>query len=235
VYPSARPPLQRLVDALGPLQPRLYSIASSSKQHPAEIHTTVAVVKTAAYGRGYKGVASTFLAKRLSRHGEVPIYIQRSDEFRVNADPDHPAIMIGPGTGIAPFIAFLQEREALEHAGKNWLFFGNPESAKDHIYRDQLEVWRKTGLISRLTLAFSRDQQDKVYVQTRMLEQAREFWAWLQAGAVIYICGDASRMAKDVDAALHRIVAEQGNMSDKAAAHYVAALSDHHRYLRDVY
>ena len=235
VYPSARPPLQGLVDELGPLQPRLYSIASSSKQHPAEIHTTVAVVKTAVYGRGYKGVASTFLAKRLSRHGEVPIYIQRSDEFRVNADPDHPAIMIGPGTGIAPFIAFLQEREALEHAGKNWLFFGNPESAKDHIYRDQLEVWRKTGLISRLTLAFSRDQQDKVYVQTRMLEQAREFWAWLQAGAVIYICGDASRMAKDVDAALHRIVAEQGNMSDKAAARYVAALSDHHRYLRDVY
>ena len=235
VYPSARPPVQALVDELGPLQPRLYSIASSSKQYPNEIHTTVAVVKTAVYGRGYKGVASTFLAKRLSRHGEVPVYIQKSDEFRVNADPDHPAIMIGPGTGIAPFIAFLQEREALGHAGKNWLFFGNPESAKDHIYRDQLEAWRKEGLISRLTLAFSRDQEEKVYVQNRMLEQAREFWAWLQAGAVIYICGDASRMAKDVDEALHRIVAEQGCMDEKAAARYVASLSENERYLRDVY
>ncbi|RJS93149.1 sulfite reductase subunit alpha [Salinisphaera sp. Q1T1-3] len=235
VYPSARPTVQALVDELGPLQPRLYSIASSSKQYPDEIHTTVAVVKTAVYGRGYKGVASTYLAKRLSRHGEVPIYIQKSDEFRVNADPDHPAIMIGPGTGIAPFLAFLQEREALGHAGRNWLFFGNPESARDHIYRDQLDAWRKQGLISRLTLAFSRDQDEKVYVQTRMLEQAWEFWAWLQAGAVIYICGDASRMAKDVDDALHRIVAEQGAMDEKAAARYVTTLSENGRYLRDVY
>ncbi|MES1928244.1 sulfite reductase [Salinisphaera dokdonensis CL-ES53] len=235
VYPSARPDVQKLVDELGPLQPRLYSIASSSRKHPNEIHTTVAVVKTAVYGRGYKGVASTFLAKRLSRNGEVPVYIQRSDEFRVNADPDHPAIMIGPGTGIAPFIAFLQEREARGDSGRNWLFFGNPESAKDHIYREQLESWRDSGLISRLTLAFSRDQEDKVYVQNRMREQAREFWAWLEAGAVIYICGDAERMAKDVDAALHDIVAEQGGLSEAEAGRYVETLSAEHRYLRDVY
>jgi len=235
VYPSARAPVQSLVDELGPLQPRLYSIASSARKHPNEIHTTVAVVKTAVYGRGYKGVASTFLAKRLSLKGNVPIYIQRSDEFRVSKDPDHPAIMIGPGTGIAPFIAFLQEREARGDAGRNWLFFGNPESAKDHIYQQQLEDWRKNGVISRLTLAFSRDQEDKVYVQTRMLEQAREFWSWLQAGATIYICGDANRMAKDVDNALHRIVAEQGRMDEKAAARYVEQLDSEHRYLRDVY
>lgn len=235
VYPSARPPVQALVDELGPLQPRLYSIASSSKQHPDEIHTTVAVLKTAIYGRGYKGVASTFLAKRLANRGKVPVYIQNSPEFRVDADPDHPAIMIGPGTGIAPFIAFLQEREARGHKGKNWLFFGNPESAKDHIYRETLESWRREGLINRLTLAFSRDQEQKVYVQTRMLEQAREFWAWLRAGAVIYVCGDAERMASDVDDALHEIVAEQGGMNDKEAAHYVARLSEQYRYLRDVY
>ncbi|MDA3919755.1 MAG: sulfite reductase subunit alpha [Salinisphaera sp.] len=235
VYPSARASLQALVDALGPLQPRLYSIASSPKKYPNEIHTTVAVVKTAVYGRGYKGVASTFLAKRLSHKGQVPVYIQRSDEFRVNNDPDHPAIMIGPGTGIAPLIAFLQEREGRGDAGRNWLFFGNPESAKDHIYRQQLEDWRREGLISRLTLAFSRDQEDKVYVQTRMLEQARELWAWLQAGATIYICGDADRMAKDVDAALHQIVREQGGMDTPAADRYVEMLSAAHRYLRDVY
>jgi sulfite reductase (NADPH) flavoprotein alpha-component len=235
VYPSARASLQALVDALGPLQPRLYSIASSPKKYPNEIHTTVAVVKTAVYGRGYKGVASTFLAKRLSHKGQVPVYIQRSDEFRVNNDPDHPAIMIGPGTGIAPLIAFLQEREGRGDAGRNWLFFGNPESAKDHIYRQQLEDWRREGLISRLTLAFSRDQEDKVYVQTRMLEQARELWAWLQAGATIYICGDADRMAKDVDAALHQIVREQGGMDTPAAECYVEMLSAAHRYLRDVY
>ena len=235
VYPSARPDVQKLVDELGPLQPRLYSIASSSRKHPKEIHTTVAVVKTAVYGRGYKGVASTFLAKRLSRNGDVPVYIQRSDEFRVNADGDHPAIMIGPGTGIAPFIAFLQEREARGDAGRNWLFFGNPESAKDHIYKSQLEAWRQSGLINRLTLAFSRDQDDKVYVQNRMREQAREFWAWLEAGAVIYICGDAERMAKDVDKALYDIVIEQGGMSEAEATRYVETLSAEHRYLRDVY
>ncbi len=235
VYPSARPDLQTLVDQLGTLQPRLYSIASSARKHPTEIHTTVAVVKTAVYGRGYKGVASTFLAKRLSRNGEVPVYIQKTEEFRVDADPDHPAIMIGPGSGIAPFLAFLQEREARGDVGCNWLFFGNPESNLDHIYRKELDAWRKTGLLSRLTLAFSRDQEDKVYVQTRMLEQARELWAWLEAGAVVYICGDADRMARDVDAALHQVVAEQGGMDEDAAARYVEKLSAGRRYLRDVY
>lgn len=235
VYPSARPEVQALIDALGPLQPRLYSIASSPRKYPREIHTTVAVVKTAVYGRGYKGVASTFLAQRLSRNGEVPIYIQKSEEFRVNEDPDHPAIMIGPGTGIAPFMAFLQEREALSHPGRNWLFFGNPESAKDHIYRKELEAWRADGVISRLTLAFSRDQEDKVYVQTRMREQARELWTWLEAGAVIYICGDANRMAKDVDTALHQIVCDQGHMSAQDAQRYIARMVAEHRYLRDVY
>lgn len=235
VYPSARPDVQRVVDQLGPLQPRLYSIASSARKYPGQIHTTVAVVKTAVYGRGYKGVASTYLAERLSHNGEVPVYIQRSDEFRVHADPDHPAIMIGPGTGIAPFIAFLQEREARGDAGRNWLFFGNPESARDHIYREQLDAWRASGVVDRLTLAFSRDQEDKVYVQTRMREQARELWAWLEAGAVIYICGDAERMATDVDKALHAIVAEQGDMSEAAAVRYVEMLSSEHRYRRDVY
>ncbi|MGH8501624.1 MAG: sulfite reductase subunit alpha [Gammaproteobacteria bacterium] len=235
VYPSARPNLQPLVSALAKLQPRLYSISSSPRKYPNEIHTTVAVLKTAIYGRGYKGVASTFLAKRLNRGGEVPIYLQPSEGFRLTEDADAPAVMIGPGTGIAPFLSFLQEREARGDAGRNWLFFGNPNSTTDYIYQEQLEGWRKSGLLARLTLAFSRDQEDKVYVQHRMLEMADEFWLWLEAGAVVYVCGDAERMAKDVDGALHRIVAQQGSLSEERAAAYVKRLSEQGRYFRDVY
>ncbi|MBA2490875.1 MAG: sulfite reductase subunit alpha [Gammaproteobacteria bacterium] len=235
VYPSARPELHPLVKSLDKLQPRLYSISSSPREYPTQIHTTVAVLKTAIYGRGYKGVASTFLAKRLSRGGEVPIYLQPTEGFRLSEDTDAPAIMIGPGTGIAPFLAFLQEREARGDAGRNWLFFGNPKSSTDYIYQESMEAWRKSGLLARLTLAFSRDQEDKVYVQNRMLEMAEEFWLWLEAGAVIYVCGDAERMAKDVDKALHRIVAEQGVLGEQKAAAYVKRLSEQGRYLRDVY
>jgi len=235
VYPSARPDVQSLVSGLTGLQPRLYSISSSPRKYPTEIHTTVAVLKAAIYGRGYKGVASTFLAKRLNRGGEVPVYLQPTEGFRLDEDADAPAIMIGPGTGIAPFLAFLQEGEARGDAGRNWLFFGNPKSTTDYIYQQSLEAWRKSGLLARLTLAFSRDQEDKVYVQNRMLEMAEEFWMWLEAGAVIYVCGDAERMAKDVDRALHRIVAEQGGLSEQKAAAYVKRLSEQGRYLRDVY
>jgi sulfite reductase (NADPH) flavoprotein alpha-component len=217
------------------LQPRLYSISSSPKAHPGEVHLTVGIVRYDAHGRGRKGVCSTFLADRCGEGGTVPVFVQRSHGFRLPEDGTKPVIMVGPGTGIAPFRAFLEERQATGAAGKNWLLFGDQRQATDFLYRDQLEGWQRDGHLARLDLAFSRDQEAKIYVQHRMLEQAAELWTWLEEGAHFYVCGDASRMAKDVDAALHCVVETAGNRSPEAAAEYVQALKSAKRYQRDVY
>jgi sulfite reductase (NADPH) flavoprotein alpha-component len=234
-FRSARPPVSRFVAALAPLQPRLYSIASSRRSHPGEVHLTVAVVRYELHRRGYLGVASNFFAERLRLGRRVPVYVQRAHGFRLPADPAAPIVMVGPGTGVAPFRAFLQERTAGGAPGKNWLFFGNQHRDTDFLYRGELEGYLKRGVLARLDTAFSRDQAGKIYVQHRMLENAAELWRWLSEGACFYVCGDAKKMAADVDAALVRIVAERGAMGEPEARNYVADLARAGRYQRDVY
>jgi sulfite reductase (NADPH) flavoprotein alpha-component len=224
-----------LVAMLPKLTPRLYSISSSPSTHTGEVHTTIAVVRYRSLNRERGGVCSTLVADRVPVGERVPIYIQPNKKFRLPQDPDAPVIMIGPGTGIAPFRAFLHERRATGAKGPNWLFFGERNYANDFLYREELEAMVADGHLTRLDTAFSRDQDHKVYVQDRMLVQAPQFWAWLQDGASLYVCGDASRMAKDVDAALHTIIEKQGNMSRDDAREYVCRLKDDHRYHRDVY
>ncbi|SDV48769.1 bifunctional nitrate reductase/sulfite reductase flavoprotein subunit alpha [Chitinasiproducens palmae] len=221
-----------LVAALARLQPRLYSIASSPATHGEDIHLTVSTVRYEAAGRSRKGVASTFLAERATR---ASIYVQTSAHFRLPTDGETPIVMIGPGTGIAPFRAFLHERRARGARGRNWLFFGEQHAATDFYYRDELEAMRADGFLDRLDTAFSRDQTDKVYVQDRMREQGATLWRWLQEGARLYVCGDASRMARDVDAALHDIAMRHGGMSDDAARACLDGLTRDKRYLRDIY
>ena len=223
-----------LVAMLPKLTPRLYSISSSPLAHTGQVHTTVAVVRYSSHNRDRGGVCSTFFADRAAISDRLPIYIQPNRKFRL-PQPDVPIIMIGPGTGIAPFRAFLHERQVLGAKGRNWLFFGERNAKTDFLYREELEAMRVDGHLTRLDTAFSRDQEDKVYVQDRMMEHAPLFWSWLQGGASVYVCGDASRMAKDVHAALHRIVGEQGGMTAQAAEEYVHALKEEHRYHRDVY
>ena len=223
------------VALLKKLQPRLYSISSSPKAHPDEVHLTIAAVRYDGHGRSRKGVCSTFLADRCADHTPVPVFVQTSHGFRLPAKGDVPVIMCGPGTGIAPFRAFLEERLATGAKGGNWLFFGDQKCATDFLYREQLDGWVAEGHLSRLDLAFSCDQAEKIYVQNRMLENATELWAWLQDGAHFYVCGDGSRMAKDVDAALHTIAETAGGLSAEAAAEYVQKLKSDKRYQRDVY
>jgi sulfite reductase (NADPH) flavoprotein alpha-component len=234
-FRSARPPISEFVLALGALQPRLYSIASSLRCHPGEVHLTVAVVRYDLHRRGYKGVASNYFAERLRPGQRVPVYIQHAHGFSLPADPAAPVIMVGPGTGIAPFRAFLQERSAAGAPGRNWLFFGSQRRELDFLYRGELEGYVKKGILTRLDTAFSRDQQHKIYVQNRMLENAAELWRWLKRGAYFYVCGDAQRMAMDVDRALIQIVAEQGGMDAAGANDYVFGMTRAKRYLRDVY
>jgi len=219
-----------LLGTLKRLQPRLYSIASSAKAYPHEVHLTVAAVR---YGKR-KGVSSTFLADRVG-DGEVPLFIQPSKHFRPPSDGEVPMIMIGPGTGVAPFRAFLQERRALGHLGRNWLFFGEQHAATDFYYQDELQGLQRDGLLTHLSLAFSRDQAQKVYVQDRIREQGAELWRWLQDGAKLYICGDASHMAKDVDQALRQVAQTHGGLGVEGAVDYWRQLSEQKRYLRDVY
>ncbi|MEX5553574.1 molybdopterin-dependent oxidoreductase [Pseudomonas pergaminensis] len=219
-----------LLGTLKRLQPRLYSIASSAKAYPHEVHLTVAAVR---YGKR-KGVSSTFLADRVG-DGEVPLFIQPSKHFRTPSDGEVPMIMIGPGTGVAPFRAFLQERRALGHLGRNWLFFGEQHAATDFYYQDELQGLQRDGLLTHLSLAFSRDQAQKVYVQDRIREQGAELWRWLQDGAKLYICGDASHMAKDVDQALRQVAQTHGGLGVEGAVDYWRQLSEQKRYLRDVY
>ncbi len=234
--PDAKFTPAEFVAHLRKLQPRLYSISSSPKAHPGEVHLTVAAVRYDAHGRSKKGVCSCWLADRVAL-GEtaVPVFVQVSHGFRLPSDLTKPVIMIGPGTGIAPFRAFLEERRATAASGKNWLFFGDQQRANDFLYEEELTAWTKDGSLTRLDLAFSRDQAKKIYVQTRMLEQAAELWSWLEAGAHVYVCGDAKRMAKDVDAALHTVIETAGGRTKEQAAEYVAALKTAKRYQRDVY
>ena len=234
-YPGVIDDPNELVGLLPKLTPRLYSISSSPAAHGAQIHTTVAVVRFAAHNRDRGGVCSTLFADRTSIADRLPIYIQPNKKFKLPANPDVPIIMIGPGTGIAPFRGFLHERRALGHKGKNWLFFGERNSVTDYLYREELESMHADGHLTHLDTAFSRDSSHKTYVQDRMLEQAPRFWNWLQDGASVYVCGDASRMAKDVHGALCRIAQQQGAMSAQAAEEYIGALGEDHRYHRDVY
>ncbi|MGK0186324.1 MAG: sulfite reductase (NADPH) flavoprotein alpha-component [Verrucomicrobiales bacterium] len=223
------------VDGLRKLQPRLYSIASSPKAHPGEVHLCVDVVRYTQNGTPHKGVASTFMAERLPIGATTGVYFQPAKHFRPPVNPDTPMIMVGPGTGIAPFRAFLEERESIAAPGRNWLFFGAQHRASDFIYEDQLTAWVETGHLARLDLAFSRDQEEKLYVQHLMQQNAGEIWSWLEDGAHFYVCGDASRMAKDVDRALHLIIESEGQRSADAAADYVAEMKKSKRYGRDVY
>lgn len=223
------------VALLRPLQHRAYSISSSSKAHPDQVHLTVASVRYHSGGRNRGGVCSTYLAERVRRGEKPAIFISPNKSFRVPANNSAPLIMVGPGTGIAPFRAFLQERQATGAQGKNWLFFGDQHQEHDFIYQDELLAWRDNGLLTRLDLAFSRDQEKKIYVQSRMLEQGAELYAWLQEGGYFYVCGDASRMAKDVDNALYEVVRQFGGLSTERAADYVDQLKKEKRYLRDVY
>ncbi|WP_432493030.1 molybdopterin-dependent oxidoreductase [Kineococcus auxinigenes] len=217
------------------LQPRQYSISSSSLVDPREVQLTVGVVRYEVDGRARGGLCSAFLADRCREGERVPVFVQPATSFRPPADPDAPMVMVGPGTGVAPFRAFLHERRALGHTGRNWLFFGERRSTTDYYYREELEDMRDDGFLTRLTLAFSRDQDEKVYVQDRMLQHGEQLWAWLREGAFLYVCGDASRMAKDVDAALRRVVEVHGRVDEQEAADHVRELAAAGRYLRDVY
>ena len=216
------------------LQPRLYSISSSPQATPDEVHLTMSTVRYSCEGKARGGVCSSFLADR-GAAGEVGIFVQPTTHFRPPADPDAPMIMVGPGTGVAPFRGFLQERRAIGARGRNWLFFGEQRAATDFYYRDELEALQRDGLLHRLDTAFSRDQADKLYVQHRMAEQGARLWSWLQDGAHFYVCGDASRMAPDVDAALRKVVQQHGGMGEAEAAAYVARMAQDRRYVRDVY
>ncbi|HZL13337.1 MAG TPA: sulfite reductase subunit alpha, partial [Verrucomicrobiae bacterium] len=233
--PDAKISPAGFVALLKKLAPRLYSIASSPKAHARQVHLTINVVRYEAHGRARKGLASTFLADRVGRETAMPVFIQTSHGFRLPADGNTPVIMVGPGTGIAPFRAFLHERQAAGAKGKNWLFFGEQRVATDFYYRDELEKMFSDGHLTKLSTAFSRDQVEKIYVQNRMLENAAELWSWLEAGAHFYVCGDASRMAKDVDDALHKIIETASGKSADDAKTYVAKLKSAKRYQRDVY
>lgn len=226
---------EELASSLSPIRPRLYSIASSQSLFADQVHLTVGRVENEVRGRTRKGVASTMLADRLEAGSEVEVFVQASHGFTIPSDPSASMIMVGPGTGIAPFMAFLQQRQADQSTGKNWLFFGDQHEALDYLYRDQLETWRKVGLLTKLDLAFSRDSESKVYVQNRMRENGAELWEWLEQGGFFFVCGDASRMAVDVDKALHEIIAEHGKKTPDQAKQFVAELTKTKRYVRDVY
>jgi sulfite reductase (NADPH) flavoprotein alpha-component len=234
-HPAARFTPGEFVALLRKLTPRLYSIASSPKAHPGEVQLCVGIVRFHSHGRTRKGVCSTFLADRVDGQVPVPVFTQASPGFRLPTGSDTPTIMVGPGTGIAPFRAFLEERKAVGAKGKNWLFFGDQKCATDFLYREELEAMLDDGVLTRFDVAFSRDQEEKIYVQHRMVENAAEMFAWLEEGAHFFVCGDAKRMAKDVDAALHEVIQKGGGKTSEQALEYVARLKEQKRYKRDVY
>ncbi|HEU5077567.1 MAG TPA: sulfite reductase subunit alpha [Opitutaceae bacterium] len=224
------------VAKLKKIQPRLYSISSSPIAHKGHVHLTVGAVRYDLNGKARKGVCSTYLADRVTvGETRVGVFVHSNKAFRPPTNNDLPMIMVGPGTGIAPFRGFLHERKARGAKGKNWLFFGDQRASTDFLYREELSQLQAEGVLSRLDTAFSRDQAEKVYVQNRMLENAAELFAWLEAGAHFYVCGDASRMAKDVDAALHKVIEAAGKKTPEQAAAYVEQLKTTKRYARDVY
>jgi sulfite reductase (NADPH) flavoprotein alpha-component len=233
-HPSIKWTAQELVDVLAKLMPRLYSISSSLKAHPDQVHFTIDVVHYESRGRMRKGVCSTFLAERADG---VPIPVfPNTSKFRLPEDGNTPIIMVGPGTGVAPFRAFLQERRATGAKGKNWLFFGSQHRHCNYFYETEFEQLQRDGFLTRLDLAWSRDQSGKSYVQHQMLENAAEIWKWLDGEAgQFFVCGDARRMAKDVDAALRKIIQEQGGQTEEQTNEFVEKLKSDKRYKRDVY
>ena len=234
-HPSAKLGAQEFIELLRKLMPRLYSISSAPSKYPDEIHLTVAVVRYETNGRQREGVCSTYLSERTHlNEPEVPVFVAES-HFGLPADDNIPVIMVGPGTGVAPFRSFVMDRATRGAKGKNWLFFGDQRKDSDFLYADEWAGYLQSGVLTRLDLAFSRDQAAKIYVQDRMRENAAELWQWLQSGAYFYVCGDAKRMAKDVDAALHAIVAEQGGLTPEAAVDWVKQFKKDGRYQRDVY
>ena len=234
-HPSAKFSPEEFVGLLTKLQPRLYSVASSLRAFPDQVHFIVDVIRYESHGRERKGVCSSFMAER-AENVPVPVYPSSAKHFHLPENPDMPIIMIGPGTGVAPFRAFLQERHALGAKGKNWLFFGAQRESCDYAYKEDFDQFKRDGLLTRLDCAWSRDQAHKVYVQHRLLENGAEIWKWIDGeGAQFFVCGDARRMAKDVDAALRKIVQEQGGKSVEQANEYVEKLKSDKRYKRDVY
>ena len=232
-FPQSGLSAQDFVGLLRPMPPRLYSIASSLSAHAEEVHLTVAVVRYEGNGRKRKGVCSSYLAERVG--DTIPCYLHPNKNFKLPEDSSTPIIMVGPGTGIAPFRAFIEERQATGAKGQNWLFFGDRSQNTDYLYGNEWESYQKEGILNELDLAWSRDQQEKVYVQHKMLEKKAELWSWLQNGAVFYVCGDASRMAKDVDQALRTVAQDEGSMNEEEAATWIKGLQKERRYLKDVY
>lgn len=232
---AAQPTAQEFVELLRPLTPRLYSIASSQAETEDEVHITVGVVRYDIDGRARTGGASGFLADRLKEGDELRIFIEHNDNFRLPADSTKPVIMIGPGTGIAPFRAFMQQRDNEEATGKNWLFFGNPHFVEDFLYQVEWQRYVKEGLLTNISLAWSRDQAQKVYVQDKLREQGEEVWHWIEEGAHIYVCGDANHMARDVEQVLLEIISQYGNMDSESADEFLSELRVERRYQRDVY
>ncbi len=233
-FPSALAP-EQLAGLLRKLPPRLYSVASSLKATPEEAHLLVGLVRYQSHGRERKGVASGFVAERLRAGDTLEVYVKPNKNFRLPEDPDRPVIMVGPGTGVAPYRAFLQERQALGAKGRNWLVFGDRNYTHDFLYQLDWQDFLKAGVLSRIDVAFSRDQPDKVYVQDRLWERRAELWGWLEEGAHLYVCGDEKAMAKDVHAMLARIVVDQSGRSPEAAEGYLGDLRKQRRYQRDVY
>ncbi|PZD95023.1 sulfite reductase [NADPH] flavoprotein alpha-component [Paenibacillus sambharensis] len=228
-------PAEEFVQVLRKMPARLYSIASSPQAYPDEVHLTVRTVRYEANGRNRYGVCSTHLAERVAAGDSLPVYIQANPNFKLPENPDTPIIMVGPGTGVAPFRAFLGEREETGAEGKTWLFYGDQHFATDFLYQVEWQRWLKDGVLTRMDVAFSRDSAEKVYVQHRMLERSAELYQWLQEGAAVYVCGDESQMAHDVHATLQTILMQEGGMSPEEAAEYLTRLQQDKRYQRDVY
>lgn len=226
---------EQLISWLRPLTPRLYSIASSQAEAESEVHITVGVVRYDYEGRARTGGASGYLADRLNEDDEIQVFIEHNDHFRLPANPSTPVIMIGPGTGIAPFRAFMQQREADGADGKNWLFFGNPHFTEDFLYQVEWQRYVKDGLLTHIDLAWSRDQAHKIYVQDKLREKGEQVWRWIQDGTHLYVCGDANRMAKDVEQALLDIIVTHGGLDAEQADEFLSELRLERRYQRDVY
>ena len=226
---------KQLVSLLRPLTPRLYSISSSPAEVGEEVHLTVGVVRFEHEGRARSGAASSFLADRVEEDGAVRVFIEHNDNFRLPNDTAKPIIMVGSGTGVAPFRAFMQQRTADEASGKNWLIFGNPHFASDFLYQTEWQQFAKEGFLHKYDFAWSRDQEKKIYVQDKIRENSTALWQWLQEGAYFYVCGDASKMAKDVEQALLEVIAKEGNLSPDEAEDYLNELREEKRYQRDVY
>ncbi|HWO77736.1 MAG TPA: sulfite reductase subunit alpha [Bacillus sp. (in: firmicutes)] len=226
---------EKIVSLLRKLTPRLYSIASSIAANPEEVHLTIGAVRYTAHGRERKGVCSVLIAERLQEGDTLPVFIQPNKHFHLPESGDKDIIMVGPGTGIAPFRSFIQERAVTEATGRSWLFFGDQHAASDFLYQDELEQYQKNGVLTRLETAFSRDTEQKVYVQHRMLENSKELFEWLENGAYFYVCGDKQYMAKDVHNALISVIEKEGAMTREEAEAYLNEMRKQGRYQRDVY